>query len=205
MVGNFFQCVGAVGDFIFHLGGQFGEGLVVAVGDEQWVVAKAVFAAQFFDDDPFAGAFDGERFFAGTGEGDDGTEAGAAIFFSRELAQQFGVVRGVVARFAGVAGGIDAGRAVEGVNFEPRVVGEGGPAGCVAELLRFFYGVSGEGVAVFNRIGDVGEIECGADIHILKVKDGLNFFELVGVSGGDDNFHETESGCSMFRVQDSVF
>jgi len=54
--------------------------------------------------------------------------------------------------------------------------------------------VAFERVTVFDGVGDIGEIERGADVQTLEVEDSANFFELVGVAGGDDKFHGAEFG-----------
>ena len=43
---RFYQCLGAMADLVFDGVWEFGEGLGVAVGNEEWVVAEAARAAR---------------------------------------------------------------------------------------------------------------------------------------------------------------
>ena len=126
---GFLEGAGAVGDAVFHFGIQLGKGFGVAVGHKERVVAESVGAAQFIDND--AGAFTRNGLDASTGirKGDDGAEASGAVFLIGQFVEQLFVVGGIGAGFAGVAGGIDAGRAVEGVDLEAGVVGQRPAAG----------------------------------------------------------------------------
>ena len=53
VVGQFSDCTGAVRDGILLLGGHLGEGAVVAVGDEERVVAESLAPLLAVDDAPF--------------------------------------------------------------------------------------------------------------------------------------------------------
>ena len=71
---------GAVADALLDGGGEFGEGLVVAVGDEDGVVAEAVCAVRGAGDAAGADAVeDFGRAAEGIMEGDGADEACAAV------------------------------------------------------------------------------------------------------------------------------
>lgn len=101
----------------------------------------------------------------------------------------------------GVAGGADAGLAVEGVDFEAAVVGQTDHAGLPGVVPGFEDGVALEGGLVFDRFGDgsalfaeflgglgeVGPIDRGRGG--VGGEGGADFVELVGVGGGDEDLH----------------
>lgn len=189
---------GAVADGVFLGLAEFGEGAVVAGGLEDGVVAEAVVTAWLFGDVAFHGAAEDADGFALLGQGEDADEAGgggraalqaAAGLKTRppgKLGEEFGDVVGVGGVFAGVAGGMHAGGAAEGVDFEAGVVGDdeaarqktGGGEG-------FQCGVFLEGAAGFvdGRLvregGEVGDFEAGSE-------DGGELAGLVRVARGEE-------------------
>ena len=88
-------------------------------------------AAGGVQDAAFPGAFADQRNrvfgVAQQGEGADKLGAALGIGHVFQRVEQFGVV-GRVAGAAGVAGGVDAGRAAKGVDRQAGVVGQGGQA-----------------------------------------------------------------------------
>src|ERR1044071_5919771 len=95
-------------DEIFDGVGEFGEGLVVAIGDEECVVAEAARAARRKSYLSFTDAFGQVEYFAGrSSDCDDGDEAGAAVRISGfgEFRQKQSATIGVGGMSAGVARG----------------------------------------------------------------------------------------------------
>lgn len=164
----------------------------MAVGDEEGVVSEAAFAFGFVGDDALDGAIGGGEGFAIAGEDHDAAEATGAFFAagagSGEFGEEFLAVVFVGGIFACVSGGVDAGGAVEGIDFDTGVIGEdegiGGEDGGCGE--GFDGGVGFEGVAVFDGGGDLGVGgEVGDRVHEV-MEDRGDFFGFMGVLGGDD-------------------
>ena len=98
---------------------------------------------------------------------------------------QVGLVVPVAAR---PAGGEDAGGAVQDVDAEAGVVGDGGEAGGAGEGVGLQQRVLGEGDAGFLDVGDV-RVGVRADEVVGQTgvgEDGLELGELAGVAGGED-------------------
>ena len=146
-------------------------------------------------------------------EGEHATEASLS-FFKRnffEQPQQLGVVRGVggVARRAGVerreAGGVNAGRSVQRVHFQARIIGEDesgrwklGGSEPARKFIRFFGGIAGERVGVFDDRRRVRKIVEREKIE-GRAEDGADFFGLVPVARGKD-----ERGHGLKRKTDGA-
>jgi hypothetical protein len=183
---------GAVAELVFGFGRELAEGFAEAVGNEDGVVAEAAVAFFFVGDDAFDGTAGGGEEFAIEGEDHDAAEAAGAFFaadvFGGEFGEEFLAVLGVGGIFAGVAGGEDAGGAVEGVDFEAGVVGEDEGAGREGFIggEGFDGGVGFEGIAVFDGRGDFGVGGEVGDIVDEIVEDGGDLIGFVGVLGGDD-------------------
>ncbi len=198
----------AVGDFALSGHVEFGGGFVELGEEKEGVVAEAVGAAggaehgaaDVVDEDGEVGG--------GEGEGHGAYELGVSLLVGNgfQLGKYFGVVGGVngVAIAAppigiGVAGAEDAGAAVEGVDGEAGVIGEGEGVGVGREVAGFFGGVADEGGTVFDAIGvgwKIGQRENGKGIGEAGAgKFVVDFFDLAGVGGGDEKVH----GISDFR------
>ena len=77
-------------DGIFDFRGEFTEGLIVTVRLKDRVVTEAAVAARSEGDGSLDGAFKSFQHFAVESDGNGADEAGAAVFFIFELAQEFG-------------------------------------------------------------------------------------------------------------------
>src|SRR5215213_829322 len=85
------QCAGAVADLIFNGVGKFSEGLIVAVGNEEWVVAETAAATRLERYRSIANAFgDVQYFTAGCRYCHDSDKACATVCISgfRELEEK---------------------------------------------------------------------------------------------------------------------
>src|SRR3954449_9613501 len=101
---------------VFDFGRQFPEGLSIALGDEERVVAEAAGAARGACDASRACALESvERAGRGVGDGDDADEARMPLGVSGrvKLAEQLRHALGIGCLAPRVAGGTDAGRAAE--------------------------------------------------------------------------------------------
>ena len=90
------------------------------------------------------------------GERQRAPEAGGAPVVGHlgEVAQQAGVVGGVVAVDPGPAGAVHAGRAAQRVDLEAAVVGQRRPAGHRGDRARLLGRVAGKGGGVLVDLGD---------------------------------------------------
>ncbi len=176
---------------VLNLRRELAEGFAVAFGNEERVVTKAAFAFFLIREDALDGTIEGGENLILAGEGEDATKAATARFsfgpgfveFDEEL---FAV--GFVGRvFAGVAGGVDAGRTVQGIDFKPRVVGDDGCFGHgLAGGEGFDGGIFVEGGSGFLRGLKLGE---GGQVHDFVVevrKDLAEFLRFVGVVRGNN-------------------
>ena len=89
---------------------------------------------------------------------------------------------------AGVAGAVNAGGSVEGIDFEAGVVGEDevGVSEEVAGAEGFEGGIFEKGGAGFLGCGEVGVVAEGLEV-IAGAEEGAEFVNFVGVAGGDDD------------------
>ena len=183
------QGLTAVGDGIFLLGRDFGHGAVIAGGDEEGVVPEAAGAAGVQGNLPFHGADEGGKLLAVPGHGDGADIAGGEGFLAfgpgGQLGQHLAVVAFIIPVGAGVAGGVDAGHAAQGIHADAAVVrhdkaGENG-----GDALGLDGGVGGKGGAGFLRVRGAGEIGQGLQLE-LRGQDAGELTGFVRVAGGDE-------------------
>ena len=108
-------------DLVFDGVREFGERLLVAVGDEEWIVTEATGAARRPGDCAFANAFRNiENVTIWSCDGYDCDEAGATgcIACFGELRKKQGATIGVGGMRAGVARGEDSRCATKGRDFQ---------------------------------------------------------------------------------------
>ena len=176
---------------------DFGHGAVECGQVEERVVAKAAGAAGRVEDEAFDRALGGVKRQAvpggyqnaavarGAGGGRDAGEALQQDHVVPHIGVVVGVGRVDQAGVGGEAGGADAGRAVEGIDFEAGVVCQhqhaGGEAGVVDGFER---GVGGERGAIFFRGGNGGEGGQGIDFDGMRVCRGAEVAELALAGGG---------------------
>ena len=158
----------AVADGVFGGLVHLGEGLVEAGGTEDGVVAEAG-GAPLFGDDFAIDATLKDVLFAVKDEGDDGLEAGLAVGGSLHFGHHLADIVLEAASGACVACGIDAGAAVERLDFQAGVVGKAIDTVFVVDVFRFLSGVAQQ------RIGCFG-----------------NFLKTAEFC---DTFHDTRSTC----------
>lgn len=179
-------------ELVFDGGEEFGGGAAVGGDEEEGVVAEAEIALRLEEDAAFPGAVadDGGGVVGVAQVNHDALVARAALVFGDvgELLQEFFVVLRIGGARPGVARGIDAGRAVEGVDFQAGVVGERGQAGVLRGVARLEEGVFDEAQA---RFFDGRDVEVGLRQQFTHAfGDGFDFAQFVQVAGGDDDaFH----------------
>src|SRR5208337_1818513 len=119
----------------FLFGGEFGEGFFDLRKEKQRVIAEAVGSPRGVKDDALSLALKRRQGVAIAGDGNHADEAAGTVFVGDivQLAQQTGVVGlvigvsgvfGDVMFVGGIARGADTWRALQGVNFKARVVGD---------------------------------------------------------------------------------
>ena len=174
-----------------------------AVGDEDGVIAEAVVAGGCFEDMAFAGSFE-EVLTVVPDEGDDGTEAGAAVRLVFEAMQEEAGVVLVGAVGAREAGAQYAGLAAERVYFETGVFTKAVLAGDPMDSGGFFERVCFEGIVGFGNIDVDACIAEGDDVQDLP-DGGLDLFDLVGIIGRKDDGGGHTSKMVLRQTQSLLF
>ena len=93
-------------------------------GAEEGIVAEAPLPFLRVEDRAFDGAAGDVGDFAALGQGEDTAEAGGAVPDFAESAEEFFAVTGIGRAGSGIAGGMDAGSAAEGIDLQSGIVGE---------------------------------------------------------------------------------
>jgi len=185
----------AVVRFVGHV--QFRERLPDLREKKQRIVAEAIVAAGRIQDDAFGGAAEGGEGLAIAGGGDDADESRGALFgrHTGQFAQHARIVRFVVGvgfggvRFvSGVARGMDAGRALQSVDFEAGIVGDDELARNGTTVgLSFLAGILLEGGAVFDNQGQGGEIRDRCNADAVRLGGSGKITQLAWIRSGDEN------------------
>ena len=202
------QGFAAVGDAVLLLGGDFGHGAIIAIGDEEGVIPEAAGAAGGEGNLAFHGADEAGQFLAAAGHGDGAYVAGGeGLFCFRlcgEFCKHFAVVTFIIAVGTGVAGGIHAGHAAKGVYADAAVVRnhEAGEHG--GDAFGLDGGVCGKGGAGFLGVRRAGEVCQGLQFELLR-EDACEFACFVGVAGGDEEGDAFVHECEAFSEYWSLF
>jgi hypothetical protein len=189
---------------VFLLAPDLGQGSSQLRYEEERVVAEAALTAWCVEDAAVYATGE-DALGVGQGEGDGANEVrGTAL--GGDVAQpieEVTMVGGVNAEFGLELGrcealAADAGRALERVDAEARVVGEGGQARAIAEVPGLGERVGGEGIEALEVVlgggaleAEVGETQEPDRAAIEKVRD---LGELVGPAGGDEDPQGRRSG-----------
>ena len=128
----------------------------------------------------------------GVGEDDRTGEVSAALFIRHvpEILEELSIVGLVVPVYAAVAGRVDPRRAAERIHAQPAVVGKGAAAGDLRDLPRLLGGVLEEGLPVLDGLMLDPRLAQGQDLVKHVAQDRLDLDELVGVVGGNNQFHK---------------
>ena len=183
------QGVAAVGHGVLLVAVDLGEraGAAEHVRQEQRVVAEALASPPLVPDAALDRALRHDLRTVLVHEHERACEAGGALGV-RHVAQrreQLGVVRGVIARLAGIAGRVHAGRAVERINHQAGVVGQcREPAGRLVRRACLDARVALERVGVLRRVGLYAQFTQRAELPIREVQRRGDLRYLVGVVRG---------------------
>jgi hypothetical protein len=136
------------------------------------VVAESPPPGDILGDKSFRHAFHGIRLLVDPGHGDNAPETGRALvmWHTLKFPDQFAVVVLVGDVFAGVTRGVHSRRAVESVNFQAAVIGQGGQVAELGNRFGFQQGVGLKGVAGLFDIGEIQKVIVGedSDREVLK-------------------------------------
>jgi len=146
-------------DAVLLLGRHFGQRPHLANRHEDGIVAEAVFAARGCGDHPLQHPLNNAHFAVRPGNRRRAAEARGALRRGdiAHHAQQLGDARGVISVRSCEPARLDAGLALERVNFQARVIGGCDQARRLRCRLRLGRGVLGEGRAGFGSLGNIGE------------------------------------------------
>jgi len=174
---------------------QFGCGDRFAIGLEQRIVAEAMLALGGMQDAPGPEAFaeDRQRIVGVTHQRQHADELAGALGVGHlfQGLKQLGVV-GRIALAVGVARGIDAGGAAEGVHRQARIVGQGRQTGQPRRVACLDDGVLDKGQPGFLGL-HLAEFTHRAHPHPVA-EHGLEFLELAGVVAGEHQFGKVGHG-----------
>ena len=205
---EFAQGFAAVGDAVLLFGRDFGHGAVVAIRDEEGVIPETAGATGGEGNLPLYGADEAGQFLAAAGHGYGAYVAGGEGFLAFRSGGQFckhlAVVSFIIAVGAGVAGGVYAGHAAQGIHADAAVVRhhEAGEHG--GDAFGLDGGVGGKGGAGLLRVRCAGEIGQGLQLELLR-QNASEFACFVGVAGGDEERDAFVHECVAFSVYWSPF
>ena len=140
---------------------QLGHGLARRVDrQEQWVVAKAMIAAALVCDSALAGALAISDQAVRVDKRDDAHKTRGAVLVGHafQVNEQLGVVGGIVAMHARIARAIHARLAVQGINDQARIVGNGHEPRLLDRSLRLDDGVLQKRRAVFLGVLKIAQL-----------------------------------------------
>src|SRR5438128_11713455 len=83
--------MGAMTYSVYYIGSKVGEGLFIAVGNEDWIIPKAVLSPRSFGNRSFAGSnadVQNRPLWIGNGNGGDKPSGSLSSFKAREIGQQ---------------------------------------------------------------------------------------------------------------------
>lgn len=185
-------------DAVLQLDGEFGKGLVVALRDEDRIVSEAAVASFFRRDGTADDAFKGGRSApVERNKRNYCAELSLAVGDPIKESERLLAVVGRVAVVAGPASGINARIAVQGFNFEARIICEaayhvGGKAvsvllAPVIDKLSLLEGVTLQGRL---RLGNVlVQTDLCETQDMMTRKDGSGLLQFVGIVGCKDECH----------------
>ena len=182
-------------DRVFDLLAELSEALVIAVGDEERVIAEALSAVFLGSDAPAHLALElifsaAHRVVAFHGDQrDDRAEACTAVVLTVELTQEFRHVGLTVVVCAfGIAGRVHARRTAECLHLQSRVVGEAVEMIVVKDILCLLMGI------FLKRVACLGDVLVAADVTErdnleVRTEDFTYLAQLMLVVGSKNDFH----------------
>ena len=181
---------------------QLGHGLARRVDrQEQRVVAKAVIAAALVCDSALAGALTIGDQTVRVDERNDAHKARGAILVGHafQVNEQLGVVGGIVAVHARIARAIHARLAVQGINDQARIVGNGHEPRLFDRGLGLDDGVLQKRRAVFLGVLKIAQLAERHKAHLGHdlAQNGLDLGELMSVSSCHDDGRRRVKGVDV--------
>ena len=164
--------------------------MVEARNQEDRVIAETVAPARLEQDSTLPGALtDQRRGIFGMAQIDQhALEARGALGFGdiREIREQFEQIGLVRSARTGIAGRVDAGRAAQCIDLQPRVVGDGRQSAVTRRVARLEDGVLDEGQAGLLGLGDA-VLALRADMDPGLGQQAFDLTDLAGVVAGQDD------------------
>ena len=164
------------------------------------VVAEAAVAGGSLGDLPFAPGFVSERLAGGHRNRDHAFEGRVAVFGPGHFGEKLFAAAGVGGPISTVASGANPGPTVEGVDHQPRVVGQCGQsehAGGKACLLVCIFLEIG---AVFDDLRNLAEIRQALDLHRVVFEQVADLGDFPGIAGcNDDTDGGLQNECPYFE------
>ena len=177
-----------VTDGVFHFVAQLGEGLVVAVGLKDGVVAEAFDAALLFCDLAVATAFEIIGFPIKV-QGDAGAEGRLSVGLSFHGSQHLVHVVLVAAMLTSITRRIHTWCAAQSLHFKARVISEAVHVELVRDEVRLDLGVAFDGVGVLDDVLVAADVFEAQDL-VEAVHNFAHLAQFVFIIGGkDDLFH----------------
>ncbi len=177
-----------VADGVFHFVTQFGEGLVVAVGLEDGVVAEALGAALLLGDASVAAALEIIGFTIQI-QRDAGAEGRLAVGLALHGGEHLVDIFLVGAMLTGITCRIDTWGTVQGLHLEARVICEAVHVVLVRDEVRLDLGVAFDGVGILNDVLMATDVVEAQDL-VEALHDFAHLAQLVFIVGGEyDLFH----------------
>ena len=164
-----------------------GEGAALLRYVEHGVIAEAALALGRSCNNALAGSPGKELSAVGIDRGNDAHEAGGALFHGNALhglKQQAVAFLIVFAAVPAVAGGIDAGRTVQRIHHEARIVGNGGKARGTHDRLGLENGILLKGRAGLVHVDVYAQLALKPERNAVLLQNGGHFLQLMPVFAG---------------------
>lgn len=174
-----------VGDGIFVCGRHLCKSNVPALRVENRVITKTTFAFEFGADLSLHNALKVVLLIE-SHECDDSAEAGAAVVFIPQFAQEEIDIVLIGALRPGIAGGVDAGFSTQSGYFQPGVVSKAGNAIVFQHIARLLKSIALQGVLSLGQFLFAAYVPKASDLHAIG-HHLADFFEFIGVVGSKAN------------------
>ena len=190
------QRVAAMGNGILLISRECRK--AAAADQKDGIITKAVVPAFFIPDFTFASAFEFQQPTVRETDADAADERGCPLFVRRiaQRVEQLHDIRFVVAVFAGIPGGIDAGRATQRVNTKAAVVCNTGKSAFQTARMRLQIGVFTKRLPCFLHVCqcDARHV-CGQHLDSERRQNTLHFGLLIQVMRRQQKAHSQSSSA----------
>src|SRR5690606_27117840 len=181
--------IGAMRHAVFRLRLHLAEGEFMAIGNEDRIIAEAVFATRRPGQFTIDTAFEIFDVSIRPGEGEAADEIGAGVAQTRldHAAPQLLESEIKIPCRAGPARGMDARRPVERVDAKAGIIGKGRKARCLRRRKCLQLRIGAERVARLFRLGKI-KVARRYDFQPERHKQMRNFAHLARIMAGDNEF-----------------